>query len=57
MSGLETSDYWPYIWASYALTFGGLFVLALFTWQRLRHWAGRAAALDPKPSNPQEPPA
>jgi heme exporter protein D len=52
MSGLESSDYWPYIWASYALTLGGLGVLASLTVQRLLHWSRKAAALDTRASEP-----
>jgi heme exporter protein D len=44
MSGLHGADYWPYVWASYALTLTSLGLLAVLTFARLRHWAARAKA-------------
>lgn len=37
---------WPFIWAAYALTIGGLAILALVVVLRLRYWASRARKLD-----------
>lgn len=37
---------WPYIWASYAVTFGALIVLVGVVVLRLRHWAARAKQLE-----------
>lgn len=42
----DGAQYWPYIWASYALVFSGVTMLALFTLLRLRRWADKAKALE-----------
>jgi hypothetical protein len=44
MSGLETNDYWAYIWASYAIAVGSLGLLAGFAYLRLKRWAAKAGA-------------
>ena len=52
MSGLESGDYWAYIWASYAIAAGSLGLLAGFAFLRLRRWAAKAESLA-KEGDPQ----
>jgi heme exporter protein CcmD len=37
---------WSYVWAAYAVTMGGLAVLAVVVILRARRWAREARALD-----------
>lgn len=43
MTGLENTDYWPYIIAAYAITAAAVLGIVAFTFARLKHWAAKAA--------------